>query len=237
MDILDETLAGLNQSFSQNSWKGRFSAGNHLVICIGRTYGSAGTDVGFNLADTLKINYYDTEIFAEVLKRLEAQQDHIRDRASFTNPQDLNQDPMAVEKPKGLKARIREFSRYHGLPKAEAVFFNQSELICDMARREDFVIMGRCADVILTNHQIPHVSIFVNAPFEVRVRRVMKQDNLDYKSARKFLKKVDHRHRSYYEFFTSRKWGDVVNYDLCINSASYGIEGSVQLIERLLLQK
>ena len=61
--------------------------------------------------------------------------------------------------------------------------------------------MGRCADVILTNHQIPHVSIFVNAPFEVRVRRVMKQDNLDYKSARKFLKKVDHRHRSYYEFF------------------------------------
>ena len=169
--------------------------------------------------------------------RLEAQQDHIRDRASFTNPQDLNQDPMAVEKPKGLKARIREFSRYHGLPKAEAVFFNQSELICDMARREDFVIMGRCADVILTNHQIPHVSIFVNAPFEVRVRRVMKQDNLDYKSARKFLKKVDHRHRSYYEFFTSRKWGDVVNYDLCINSASYGIEGSVQLIERLLLQK
>ena len=193
--------------------------------------------MGFNLADTLKINYYDTEIFAEVLKRLEAQQDHIRDRASFTNPQDLNQDPMAVEKPKGLKARIREFSRYHGLPKAEAVFFNQSELICDMARREDFVIMGRCADVILTNHQIPHVSIFVNAPFEVRVRRVMKQDNLDYKSARKFLKKVDHRHRSYYEFFTSRKWGDVVNYDLCINSASYGIEGSVQLIERLLLQK
>ena len=39
------------------------------------------------------------------------------------------------------------------------------------------------------------------------------------------------------EFFTSRKWGDVVNYDLCINSASYGIEGSVRLIERLLLQK
>ena len=26
VDILDETLAGLNQSFSQNSWKGRFSA-------------------------------------------------------------------------------------------------------------------------------------------------------------------------------------------------------------------
>lgn len=95
VDILDETLAGLNQSFSQNSWKGRFNAGNHLVICIGRTYGSAGTDVGFNLADTLKINYYDTEIFAEVLKRLEAQQDHIRD------PGQLHQPPGSESRPHG----------------------------------------------------------------------------------------------------------------------------------------
>ena len=237
VDILDENLAGLNQTFAHNSMSSRFGQGQHLIICIGRTYGSAGTDVGFNLADSLKINYYDTEIFTEVLERLEAQQDHVRDHSSFSYTQDLNQNPMAVETHRSLKERIREFSRYHGLPKTEAVFFNQSELICEMAQREDFVIMGRCADVILTNHQIPHVRIFINAPVEVRVRRVMKQDNLDDKSARKFLKKLDRRHRSYYEFFTSRKWGDVVNYDLCINSASYGIEGSVRLIERLLLQK
>lgn len=237
VDILDESLAGLNQSLSQNTLAGRFGAGNHLIICIGRTYGSAGTDIGFTLADTLKINYYDTEIFTEVLERLEAQQDNVPDHASFSHEQDLNENPMLVEKGLSLRKRLKEFNRYHGLPKAEAVFFNQSSLICEMAQREDFVIMGRCADVILTNHQIPHVSIYINAPFDVRVRRVMKQDNLDYKSAAKFLKKLDHRHRSYYEFFTSRKWGDVVNYDLCINSASYGIEGSVQLIQRLLLQK
>ena len=43
---------------------------------------------------------------------------------------------MAVETHRSLKERIREFSRYHGLPKTEAVFFNQSELICEMAQRE-----------------------------------------------------------------------------------------------------
>ena len=79
VDILDENLAGLNQTFAHNSMSSRFGQGQHLIICIGRTYGSAGTDVGFNLADSLKINYYDTEIFTEVLERLEAQQDHVRD--------------------------------------------------------------------------------------------------------------------------------------------------------------
>lgn len=237
VDILDENLAELNLSLTQNTISGRFGEGRHLVICIGRTYGSAGTDIGFTLADKLHINYYDTEIFTEVLDRLEAQQDDVKDHSSFHFAKDLNQEPKALETSKSLKARIQEFSRYHGLSKTDAVFFNQSALICEMAQREDFVIMGRCADVILINNQIPHVSIFVNAPFDVRVRRVMKQDGLDAKSARKFLKKLDRRHRSYYEFYTSRKWGDVVNYDLCINSASYGIEGSVQLIQRLLLQK
>ena len=105
-----------------------------------------------------------------------------------------------------------------------------------MAKKEDFIIMGRCADVILTNHHIPHVSIFINAPFELRARRVMETDDLTYKKACKMLKKLDRRHRAYYEFYTGRKWGSSVNYDLCINSASYGIEGSVQLIERIINQ-
>ena len=40
-----------------------------MIICIGRTHGSAGTDIGFALADKLKINYYDAEIFDQVLKK------------------------------------------------------------------------------------------------------------------------------------------------------------------------
>jgi len=40
------------------------------------------------------------------------------------------------------------------------IFFNQSDLICEMAKKEDFIVMGRCADVVLTNHRIPHISSF-----------------------------------------------------------------------------
>ena len=50
-----------------------------------------------------------------------------------------------MDKNRGLKERLREFNRYHGLPTEDALFFNQSGLLCDMAKREDFIIMGRCA--------------------------------------------------------------------------------------------
>ena len=57
---------------------------------------------------------------------------------------------------------------------------------------------------------------------------------LNYKQAAHLLVKLDARHAKYYFDYTGKKWGDAVNYDLCINSASYGIEESVELIERMI---
>ena len=229
-DILDEDIARMNKM----NLSGRFGESNHLIICIGRTYGCAGTDIGFALADKLHINYYDTEIFTEVLERLEAEKDAFHDRSSFAHKQNLNRNLGNESRP--FAEHLREFNRYHGLPKGDAIFFNQSDLLCDMAKKEDFIVMGRCADVILTNNRIPHISFFIDAPFEARARRVMHTDDLTYKGACKLLKKLDKQHRRYHEFYTGRKWGAAVNYDLCINSAAYGIEGSVELIERIIKQ-
>ena len=229
LDILDPKMAHLN-SLRLNR---RFDQGNHLVVCIGRTYGSAGTDIGFALADALKINYDDSEIFTEVLERMEADPKSVQDRVSFAHKQNLNQS-LGMDKNRGLKERLREFNRYHGLPTEDALFFNQSGLLCDMAKREDFIIMGRCADAILSNNGIPHISLFINAPFNLRVRRVMDTDGLDKKGATKLLHQLDRRHRHYYEFYTGRRWGDPANYDLCLNSASYGIDGSVALVRQLI---
>ncbi len=231
VDILDENIAKLNAA----NLSGRFAEGNHFIVCIGRSYGSAGTDIGFALADKLKINYYDTEIFVEVMERLEAGQDELEDRASFAHHQNLNQN-LGLERNRTIRQRIKEFNRYHGLPKEDAVFFNQSDLLRDMAQKEDFIVMGRCADVILSNLHIPHISIFINAPFELRARRVMSTDNLSYKEAVKLLHRLDRRHSHYYEYYTGREWGNSINYDLCINSASYGIDGSVELILRIINQ-
>lgn len=230
VDILNKKRAKLNTART----KKKFKKGDHLVICIGRTQGSAGNDIGFALADALHINYYDVEILQEVLKRLDVTND-----AKVSG--DKDQDGLIEDKyqknfgeAKGLKQKLHDFNRYHGLNKDDAIFFNQSDLLCKMAKEEDFVVMGRCADVILANNHIPHISIFITAPFEQRVKRYMEVNNLSLKQAVHELKKMDKKHRKYFQFYSGVKWGDAENYDICFNSASYGIEDSVEIIERML---
>ena len=97
---------------------------------------------------------------------------------------------------------------------------------------------GRCdenADVRNVIVRQNHISIFITAPFEQRLRRAMElHPGLSAKKAKHLLKKLDRDHQDYYHFFTGRKWGNASNYDLCLNSAAYGIDGSVDFILRML---
>ncbi|MGO5052602.1 AAA family ATPase [Lachnospiraceae bacterium LCP25S3_G4] len=202
---------------------GKFSPDRNRIICIGRQFGSAGTEIGFELANRLNIEFYDKEIFETVLRRMEISNEAV--------------DDYNVYPPNRKKKRpsfFRDISRYHGLPREDALFFNQGDLISNMAKQKSFVIMGRCADVILTHHKIPHFSIFIDAPFELRVHRTMEMKKLTYKEAIKYVKQMDKSHKKYYNFYTGKIWGDAANYDLCINSSTYGIVGSVNIIERML---
>ncbi|MFR3283701.1 MAG: AAA family ATPase [Clostridium fessum] len=222
-----------------------------MIVCISWTYGSGGVNIGFKLADKLKINFYDAEIFEAVLKRLEAQKDSIQDSVSYgikpgikkepAHDQDANVNPSEAfipERHLTLRQRMREFSRFHGLPKRDAVFFNESDLLVDMAKKEDFVILGRCGDAIMANNNIPHISIYITAPFEQRIKRAMEIDSsLTVKQARHMLKHLDHVHSQYYHYYTNRNWGHSNNYDLCINSASYGIDGTVDFIYRMIMAR
>jgi len=228
-DILDERNARQNELLLDN----RFQPGQKLIVCISRTCGSGASDVGFMLADRLKIDYYDAEIFAAVIKRLEAEQDGVTDVLGGSAAQ-AGSIFQRVKQKITLRERLRQISRYHGLPARDAVFFSQSGLICDMARRQDFVVMGRCADVVLANERVPHISIFITAPEDLRTRRVMAVNHIDEKKARAMIRRVDRVHAAYYRFYTGRKWGAAENYDLCFNSANYGIQGSIDFIMNTL---
>ena len=229
-DIVDKERISLNNLIARR--QNEISENDHLIICISRTQGSAGNDIGFELADKLRINYYDVEIFNQVMKRLEAEKDNVQDKENFT---DFNKYGKKTHE--SLKTKLKELNRYHGLSKQDAVFFNMSDLICELARTEDCLIMGRCADAILKNNHIPHISIFISAPFQVRTQHVMDVRNMDMKQAVRFLKKMDKQHKKYYEFYTGEKWGKPENYDLCINSANYGIKETIDVIKRLLNQQ
>lgn len=224
-DIADKERIALNQMISRRRMPGE---ADHMVICISRTQGSAGNEIGFELADQLHLNYYDVEIFNQVLKRLEVEQGTVEDINNFTEFDKYSKKPLK------FKEMLKEFDRYHGLPKQDAMFFNMSDLICSLAKTEDCIIMGRCADAILKNAGIPHISLFISAPMAVRVKRVMETRNISLKQAARFIHKMDNQHKKYYNFYTNEKWGKPDNYDLCINSANYGIQETIDVIRRLI---
>ena len=74
VDMMDLSRAELNPTARK-----KLSEKDPLVICISRTQGSAGNDIGFELADDLHINYYDVEIFNQVLNRLEVEKGSVGD--------------------------------------------------------------------------------------------------------------------------------------------------------------
>ena len=219
-DILDPKIADLN---TMNLGE-RFGENDHLIICIGRTYGCGGNEIGFKLADELKMNFYDVSIMNEVLRRMEG--DYVPEEASAFS--ETKRTPIQW---------IKEFVRYHGLSKSDIQFFDSSKLLVQKAKEEDFIVMGRFADAVLTNNHIPHISIFITAPERRRIQRIIAINNgaLNAKQAKQLIEREDKRHHKKYKFYTGRKWSKASNYDLCINSASYGIQGSVDLISKMIM--
>ena len=90
--------------------------------------------------------------------------------------------------------------------------------------------MGRCADVVLTNNNIPHLSIFLSAPFKERVKYEMGIAACDYKTASAKVKTMDQERKNYYQYYTGRQWGYAGNYDLCVNTFFYGHNETIQVL-------
>lgn len=218
-DILDPKIADLNTV----NLKDRFKTGDHLIICIGRSCGCGGNEIGFALADKLRMNFYDVSVMNEVFKQMEGD-DAAQATATFQK-----------KTKKTLKQRFRAFKKYHGLGADDVLFFDTTKFLVQKAKEEDFIVMGRFADAILTNNHIPHISIFITAPEKRRIKRFVEiNKNVTPNQAKKWIESEDKRHLKTYKFYTGRKWSKASNYDICINSASYGIKGSTELIIRML---
>ena len=72
---------------------------------------------------------------------------------------------------------------------------------------------------------------------DVRVQRVAQRQNLPPEKARQLILKTDKRRSSYYEYYTSKKWGSVDSYHFCIDSSYLGLGRTVELIQTMVAHK
>ena len=201
-----------------------------IIITIARQYGSGGADTGKKLAEDLGISFYDKNIL-----RMNSDESGIKE--SYFHLADEKAGNRLLYK------IINTLTPEKGAPSfgsdlisADNLFRFQSEVIRKLAAEESCVIIGRCADYALADDP-NHLSIFIHAPMDVRIQRVAKRQNLTPEKARQLILKTDKRRASYYEYYSSQKWGAVDTYDFCIDSSYLGLGGTVELIQTMVAHK
>ena len=115
------------------------------------------------------------------------------------------------------------------MPLNHKVFLAQFDTIKNIAANESCVIVGRCADYALANYP-DVVNIFIRADLEDRIKIVSKRLDITENKAKEMILKNDKQRASYYNYYTSKKWGDTASYDLCINTSKISVDDAVDLI-------
>ena len=182
------------------------------IITIGRQYGSGGREIGKKLADQLGIPFYDNELLD-----IAAKKSGICEELFQTND----------EKPTSSLLYSLVMGSYGGdsLPFNHKIFLAQFDAIRSIADEGPCVIIGRCGDYALEDY--PNlINIFIHADLKLRVKRAIENYGIESGKAEDFVLKTDKKRASYYNFYSSRKWGNLDNYDLTVDSGFLGWRGS-----------
>ena len=199
----------------------------NLVITIGRQFGSGGRKVGKLLAEKLDIPYYDKELLAEAAKDSGICQE------IFENHDEKPTRSLLFSLVTGMQMHGDPGSMYMDMPLNHKIFLAQFDAIRRIASEGPCVIVGRCADYVLRDKPNA-VSVFVKADIRQRVERAVSLYGVDPARAEETVRKADKQRASYYNYYATATWGDVNNYDLCVDTGKLGIEGTVELIEQYL---
>lgn len=191
----------------------------HVVITITREYGSGGRYVGRLIADKLGIKLYDKDFITKVAEETGLSEEYIE-----TNEQKRN-----------ILDNLNN-GYYVGLNNADELFIKESELIKKVADEESCVIVGRCADFILKDRKNV-IKIFIYSDIEDKIERATKIYGFNKEKAEKEIKRIDKLRANHYKYYTNKEWKDYSNYDICINSDSFGVEKAANLICEIIEKK
>lgn len=195
----------------------------NTIITIGRQFGSGGREIGEKVAEHFNIKCYDKELLTRAAKESGFCEEMIQnhdERPTTSFLYNLVMDTYSF----GYNA-----SSFVDMPISHKVFLAQFDTIKKIADEGPCVIVGRCADYALAdNKNCLHIFIYGNE--ECKVKRIMEKYSLNEAKAKEMCSKKDKQRQSYYNYYSSKKWGRADSYDLCINSSVLGVEGTVKLI-------
>lgn len=191
------------------------------IITIGRKYGSGGREIAKLVADKLGIAYYDKEIITNAAKESGLCDDFL---------ENFEQTPTgSLLYSMVMNAQNGGF--YMNKPIELVAYEAQVNAVKNAAKNGPCVIVGRCASYLLRD-DYDILSVFVTAPVDYRMERIMKRDSLSKREAQAQINRMDKARASYHNYYADTKWGAADTYDLCINTAKISDEDAAELILR-----
>ena len=195
----------------------------NTIITIGRQAGSGGREIGEKLSQHFGIPFFDRELISRAAKESGFCEEMIQmhdEKPTNSFLYNLVMDTYSF----GYNT-----STFVDMPISHKVFLAQFDTVKKIADEGPCVIVGRCADYALSDYENV-LRLFIYADDEDRSKRLMDRFKLEEKDAVDLMNKTDKKRASYYNYYSSKKWGHAESYDLCINSSCLGIDGTVKLI-------
>ncbi len=196
------------------------------IVTIGRQCGSGGRLIGQTLAKELDLQCYDERIIDMVAKESGLAHEFVEEKGERITGSLLFNIASSMTYANNVFAG-------NGRSLQDEIFFIQNKIIKDLAEKGPCVIVGRSADYIL-RERLDCLRVFIFADEQSKFTRAVKEYGMPEKEAASTLKKNDKARYNHYKYYTDRDWGLASNYDLCLNSGLFGIQGCVDIIKAAL---
>ncbi len=180
-----------------------------VIITIARQHGSSGKEIGRLVAEQLGIPFYYKEMTA-----LAAQESGL-DKEFISG--------LHKREPKVL------YNLYLSTKVVRLAMTAQHKIIEKIADNGSCVIVGRAADYVLKDRGNV-VRIFIHAPEEYRIGRVMEVYGDSREEAQDNIHRSDKARAAYYHHISGNHWGDEKNYDLVLDSSCGVQEASEKIV-------
>ena len=202
--IFPESVSAENENEAKEQTAGTYGKN---VIAIGRQFGSGGHDIGKILAEKLGYDFYDAEIIQMTAGTTGYTPEFVKKNEEImtnsllydlVNQMYLNTD------------------RQDEAPK-DKIFEAECQVVRNLAKKGNCVIVGRCADYVLRNSG-NCLKVFFSAPLMSRIRRVAQRQNISEGEAKATVQKNEKLRADNYRYYTRRMWGAAGNFDLSLNT-------------------
>ena len=194
------------------------------IVTLGREFGSGGREIGKRLAEELGVNYYDKEIIKKVAEKSNFSEGFVE---SIIEDGAMQRNFLSFG---------HSFSYYRCATTGvtENILRAQREVIEALAQT-DCVIVGRCADLILSDKRPFRLFVYADEQSKLERCRLHAEGEEQKLSDKRLLKKiraVDKGRKKLYGIFYGKKWGQRENYDLCVNTSHADIPTIVPCIAK-----